>query len=155
MTPSLPLIPPTALGWAGCANLTPPGHQCKSRSAITRSLLPIMRLLGDCTIGLGTPLPEEPLSRPAPKVPVPLYGQWSGMAPMLHHPTPGTDSAVICLGSWRETAVWLQSLCQSMYPVPGVLPRDLWTKPPNAVSGIGQIKYAPSAQGSPSCSGSA
>lgn len=27
--------PPTALGQADCANLTPPGHQCESRSAIT------------------------------------------------------------------------------------------------------------------------
>lgn len=89
---------PRALGWAGCANLTPPGHQCKSRSAITGSLLPIARLLGDCTIGLGIPLPEEPLSLPTPKAPVPLYGKWSGMASMPHWPTPGTDPAVIWLG---------------------------------------------------------
>lgn len=66
-TLSLSLIPPTALGWAVCANLTPPGHQCKSRSAIIGSLLPITRLLGDCNTGLEIPLPEETLPLPAPK----------------------------------------------------------------------------------------
>lgn len=48
-------------------------------------------------IGLGNPLAEEPLLCPASKVPVPLYGKWSGMAPVLHHLTPGTDPTVIWL----------------------------------------------------------